>query len=78
MNDEEPRVLTAVTTMGEAELVKNLLADQGIPALIRPQSPIIASLQADGGQSILVPASAYERALEIIEAPSAEDDPSAD
>ena len=74
MTDDDPRVVTAVTTMAEAELVRNLLADQGIPALIRPQSPIIASLQADGGQSVLVPASAYERALEILHGPD-EDSP---
>jgi hypothetical protein len=77
---EEPRVVTAVTSMGEAELVRNLLADQGIPAMIRPQSPIIASMQADGSQSILVPASAYERAYEIINGAPVEDEssPSAD
>jgi len=77
MTDDDPRVVTAVTTMAEAELVRNLLADQGIPALIRPQSPIIASLQADGGQSVLVPASAYERALEILQGP-VEDNPPTD
>ncbi len=73
---EEPRVVTAVTSLAEAELVKNLLADHGIPALIRPQSPIIHSMQADGGQSILVPASAYDRAHEIIHsAPIADESP---
>ena len=74
---EEPRVVTAVTSLAEAELVRNLLADQGIPALIRPQSPIIHSMQADGGQSILVPASAFERAQEILHGAPIEGEPPA-
>ena len=64
---EDPRELTAVSSETEAELVRNLLAEHGIPALIRPQNAFIQSLQAGGGQTILVPASAYDRAREVID-----------
>ena len=69
---DEPRELTAVPSLTEAELVRNLLAEHDIPALIRPQNAFMHSLQAGGGQTILVPASAYEKAREIIEGPPAE------
>jgi hypothetical protein len=66
VTEEPPRELTAVSSETEAELVRNLLADHGIPALIRPQSAFMQSLQAGGGQTILVPAAAYDRARQVI------------
>ena len=62
----DPEVLTVVGSRPEAELIHNLLADHGIPAMIRSQSSVLGSLQADGPQAVLVPAAALEDAREVL------------
>lgn len=66
MTQEPLRSVAGVTNPAEADMLKNMLAEEGIPAILRPQNLYVSALQAAGPHSVLVKEADYERAREII------------
>lgn len=64
--DEPLRAVAGVTSTAEAELIRNLLLEEGIAGIIQPRDMYAATVLASGSQAVLVPESRYEEARAII------------